>query len=167
MIKIRLKTYNFTGNAREVNKNIGNPAHIIENCAWLENTSFIDPIFTFNNIDDSLNIINENYFEIPKWGRYYFVTDIQYLEGGIIQLQGHVDVLKTFQKDIEASTQFVSRQENDYNKMIADNLIPMQSRKVTDVYPIDQNDIFTNTVGKATANSRFIVLQTMGSGGGD
>ena len=168
MIKIKLLTYNFTGNKLDVNKKIGIPAHTIENCAWLENTSFIDPIFTFNNIDDSMNIINENYFSVPKWGRYYFVTDVQYLEGGIIQLQGHCDVLNTFKEDIYASSQFVSRQEKNFNKMIADSNIPLQSKKITDGYVVGKNNIVDNSLNGSlvgTSDDRFIVLQTFGVGG--
>lgn len=164
---MRLETYNFTGNEREVNKKIGNVAHTIDNCAWLEDTSLIDPVFTLSNVPDSMDIINENYVRIPKWGRYYFVTDIQRQDGGILKLFLHCDVLRTFKNDINKSKQFVTRQEFDYNQLLADSSIPIQSKKLINVKVVGRNTIFNNNVNTATANDRFFVLQTMGAGGGD
>ena len=97
-----------------------------------ENTSVIDPIVTIQTTEDYMfgYTDNENtyhhgcnYFSIPKFNRYYFLTDVIVLETGLYEIHGHVDVLGSFKTSIREQTAIVKRQANDnaYNLYINDN----------------------------------------------
>ena len=61
-----------------------------------------------------------NYFYIAEFGRYYYMTDIISYRNDLFELHGKVDVLKTYESQIRASTGILSRQENKYNLYLDD-----------------------------------------------
>lgn len=63
---------------------------------------------------------NCNYFYIEEFGRYYYMTDIISYRNDLFELHGKVDVLKTYESQIKASTGIVSRQENKFNLYLDD-----------------------------------------------
>lgn len=44
---------------------------------------------------------NINYFYIPDFGRYYFITNIVSVRTGVVSIKGHVDVLASFAEEIK------------------------------------------------------------------
>lgn len=56
-----------------------------------------------------------NYFYIPEFSRYYFVTNITYITNSIVEISGSVDVLDSYETQIRNNTGVVQRQENIYN----------------------------------------------------
>lgn len=60
-----------------------------------------------------------NYCYIPAWGRYYFITEIT-VDGQLMTLHLHCDVLKSFSNDIKTSKATITR-SNRGNVNIADN----------------------------------------------
>lgn len=66
---------------------------------------------------------NFNYFYIPDFKRYYYVTN-QYVDlNMIIHLIGHVDVLYTYRNQIYNMVGVATRSESIYNKYLDDNMI--------------------------------------------
>lgn len=75
-------------------------------------------------------IANRNYFEIPEFGRKYFITEITSTGYGRVIVSGHVDVLSTYANDIKKLNAVIARQENRYNLYIDDNLFKIDSRTI-------------------------------------
>lgn len=75
-------------------------------------------------------IANRNYFEIPEFGRKYFITEITSKGYGMVIVSGHVDVLSTYANDIKKLNAVIARQENRYNLYIDDNLFKIDSRTI-------------------------------------
>lgn len=164
-----LYLFNMKKDKRVVDKGIKNEdGKKYEDVIFKEGTSIINPTFIISGMTIE-QIPHYNYVYYPKAARYYFINDIVMTTGKRVELNCSIDVLQSFRKDIkrEGHNQFVARQENDYNTLLADSNVPIQSKKITDVVPVGENRLFTNTAGTATANDRFFVLQTMGAGGGD
>ena len=69
-----------------------------------ENTSIINPVVTIETTAENMFGTNDshgcNYFSIPSFNRYYFLTDVVVLETGLFELYGHVDVLGSFKSSI-------------------------------------------------------------------
>lgn len=57
-----------------------------------EETSITNPVIKFEYSGD---LENCNYFYIPKFQRYYFVTDIRSIRDDMWEVSGHCDVLTT------------------------------------------------------------------------
>lgn len=57
-----------------------------------EETSLTNPVIIFEYAGD---LENCNYFYIPKFQRYYFVTDIRSIRNDMWEISGHCDVLTT------------------------------------------------------------------------
>lgn len=56
-----------------------------------------------------------NYFYIPEFSRYYFVTNITYITNGIVEITGSVDVLDSYEQAIRMNYGVIQRQENVFN----------------------------------------------------
>ena len=71
-------------------------------------------------IVEGVNLSDFNYMYIPEFHRYYFITGITSVKKGLWQIDGHCDVLETYQAQIKAQKAVVERQENDYNLYLND-----------------------------------------------
>ena len=56
-----------------------------------------------------------NYFYIPEFSRYYFVTNITYITNSIVEISGSVDVLDSYEQQIRNNTAVIQRQESLVN----------------------------------------------------
>ena len=65
-----------------------------------------------------------NYFQIPSFGRYYFVDNFTFIGNNTYQVNGSVDVMGTFRGDILSSRQWVTRAHTGYNENIVDSFFP-------------------------------------------
>lgn len=101
--------------------------------------SKVELIGTLRNPSDILNptidieadasvISGKNYFEIPEFGRKYFITEVTSLSDKIVVLHGHVDVLATYAKEIKANSGVVRRSTNMAHRYMNDNIIKVDSR---------------------------------------
>lgn len=79
-----------------------------------------------------------NYAQIPAWGRYYNITNIEY-QGSAIIIDMTVDALASYKDQIGASTQYVVRAAAEKNELIIDSLYATQTRPTV-------NSIAANTV---------------------
>lgn len=67
------------------------------------------------------DIHNYNYAYIPHFSRYYWVTDLSFMDGRWL-FSLSCDVLASFKNDIGSSEQYVLRSETDYNEKIKDTI---------------------------------------------
>lgn len=117
----------------------------------LDDTSVLTPTIEVREstiIDDLWSI---NYFYIPKFKRYYFVTDLT-ATAGMFRISGRVDVLKTYKSEINLSSQIITRQQNLQDKYLHDSMIPISDKQ--EVVETEFGETFDDT------NSLFILVTT-------
>ena len=88
---MQLKIYNNNSNTNVLNKNI-TLVNTLDFSLKIDN-SILQPVLILKNYSTG------NYCYIEKFNRYYYITDIKLLTGGLYQLQLDIDVLMTY-KDI-------------------------------------------------------------------
>lgn len=112
---------------------------------FYEESSVTDPIILLN-YDESL--FQSNYCYIPKFGRYYYIKNIDIYNGRQLRLLCHVDVLMSF--NIRSLTGVVARNEKLYNLYYADSAFKILNKKevVTKAFPngFNSNSAFVLSV---------------------
>lgn len=84
-----------------------------------------------------------NYMYIPYFGRYYFVTGRELLNGERVVFNLAVDVLESFKNDILNVSAVIDRQENKFNaymvdnEYICDNKSTVETKKFTGSFSTD------------------------------
>ena len=104
-----------------------------------------------------------NYCYIADFRRYYYIDTITCIRTGLYELQCSVDVLYTYKDKILSSEQYVSRQENDYNELLVDNMVTFDS---TYDYVISYQNIDELDYASVNSNDTSItniILCTFGS----
>lgn len=66
--------------------------------------------------------VNINYAYIPDFGRYYFVENYV-IDGDLVHIKLHVDVLYTYRNIILNSPCIAARSSSNYNVNLVDNMI--------------------------------------------
>ena len=94
---------------------------------------------------------NANYFYIPMFNRYYFVTELIGLSDNLIQISGISDVLSS--NDITKLTAIVERQEFKRNTQIIDSELISQAN----------NNFYCRRVG-TPVNSNYNIYLTVCGG---
>lgn len=101
--------YNCMDDHRKVHKTLNN-TNLIDTLSGTikDNCLISDPVI---EVAYSANLMNANYMYIPEFGRYYFIKSI---ETGMQRLfiSAHVDVLMSFEGDIDKLTCVIERQED-------------------------------------------------------
>lgn len=87
--------------------------------------SIINPVLAVQENYD--NYVNFNYFYIPKFKRYYYITNVDF-SNNIAYISGMVDVLASYRVDILNSTQYIIRSQSYWNGNIMDSLYPTDSK---------------------------------------
>lgn len=115
-------------------------------------TSVYSPTLTVNS---SSNISAANYMYIAETGKYYYITDLQWLGNSVWQVSGRVDPLYTYNTAIRGCTAWINRNENTHNDRLTDNAFPAEITKI-------DSALFTggtNWYGSEhSGGSRFIVI---------
>ena len=93
---------------------------LLENCKLLETANVVNPTVIIGGFTKMEDISDYNYCYIAQFKRYYFISDIKNLTGGRVQIDMHVDVLKTYKDSILDSQQLIIA-ENDKGKMYLSN----------------------------------------------
>jgi len=99
----------------KVNKNVGSSTSA--SGTLREPCSIIDPVILME-----ARPVGYNYMYIPDFKRYYFITDVKAVNSKLVEVTGHVDVLKTYSADIRSFSAIVQRQENTYNTYLDDGV---------------------------------------------
>lgn len=115
--------YNTNSDTRKLRKNLSSAipiSYVLKN-----NDSLLNPIIVIDSISDFSKI---NYAWIEDYKRYYFVTDIQPITGGRLQVTLRVDPLMSH-ADAIASTQAIIDRSSSYgNDYIVDGDIVLSNK---------------------------------------
>lgn len=114
-------------------------------------TSITNPTI---RIEADVSTLSEcNYFYIPQFNRYYFVTDIRSIRNGLCEIVGHCDVLTTALKkgSLSDCMGITKRQQNEWNLNINDGY-----------FKVYQNPIVTTELFPSGFNSFNYVLAVAG-----
>lgn len=84
-----------------------------------DEVDLLKPTFTI----ESINVPMFNYCYIEDFQRYYFINDIRLIRNNVYSISCSVDVLMTYKEFINTSSQYVSRQENEYNELLQDTYV--------------------------------------------
>lgn len=155
---MNIHLYNVSDPPNKVNKKLGT-AQIIENVRFKEESSLnvVTPTILLNLGSELAGLSCYNYVYIPKFARYYYITNIS-TRGGLCEIETKVDPLKSFADDIYGSEQYLVRSQKYRNRYIVDNLLPIHSQTAYEIKSSWSQDVFTR-------NCNFVILETAGKGG--
>lgn len=85
----------------------------------------INPSITFECANDK--ILKSNYVYIPAFNRYYFINSITSMRTNLWRVNLHCDVLYSFRNDVLQIKAIIDRQENNFNRYLIDNNMPLSS----------------------------------------
>ena len=130
-------------------------AHTDFTCTLKAGTSVLDPVLEVlvsgtdpNNTPVGLGY---NYAYIPKWNRYYFITDWK-ANNGLWLCYMHVDVLASYKTFISSATPYVLRAAANGNDDIVDTLYP-----ATETWEKTTTSFTTQPFDIAAAGSHYVV----------
>lgn len=99
-------------------------------CIIKDNTSIFTPTIRLNASD--INVTKGNYGYIPKFKRFYYVTDVVSVRQDVWEIALKCDVLMSFRNDIIDHKVIFNHSEKTYNLYLNDGTLQMDSRpKVT------------------------------------
>ena len=101
---------------------------VMENasCQLVEGCSALDPVV---KLSMNAAVYTANYMYIPYFGRYYYITNIEVIEGNVLRISGHVDVLKTYSSQLKNCPINTRRNENNYDMYLPDDR-PVEARYI-------------------------------------
>lgn len=141
-MKITIGTTN--SDRRVLHKNYNLPPENTYEVTVKDNCSVLNPVFilTYRN-----GVAQCNYCKCESFGRFYYIDDVVMLTGGRCEIHCSVDVLESYQSQIENLTVNVSRQADSgkRNPKISDSAKPLQVNTATDTYVFNSSP-FTNHV---------------------
>ena len=152
-VTMTIKLYKYHGDNRKIEKSL-DLVQTISNATVVETMDIINPVIILEVDQTFASVISFNYIYIQDLKRYYYVNHIEIISNGSITIQCHVDVLKTYSKDILGSTQYVKRQQHKCTVQLADSEYNIKSnRNLTiknfgDVIIQPNNDFILTTFGK-------------------
>ena len=146
--------FNFTKKPNITKRPIG--AGFEYDCIMKEKTSIINPVLTIstktpNGID--INPIIWNYCFIPDFRRYYFITNVV-ANFNLWDVYLTVDVLASFQQDIEAEEAYITRSEKLRDQFLSDSIFPAKVCVSEAVIPLDT---YNTDIQSSSSNGSFIV----------
>ena len=136
-----INLYNNTSEPEKVDKSLSSQGSLTGQLK--DSTSIINPSILCN----IGSIPTANYMYISEFHRYYYITNIESVRNGLVQLSGKCDVLMTYKSGIRGCNALVERQEHSYSPYLVDNQIPMDnkntvsSKKLKGNYGFKRNSI--------------------------
>lgn len=94
-----------------------------------------------------LKLYKLNYAYIERFNRYYFITDIKYMNDNLVELSMDVDVLMTYAGQILDSSQEIVRSESINSKNFIDTERAIQSNKILQVGNLQYLGAFPEAIG--------------------
>ena len=94
-------------------------------------TSIIKPTFILSS--DGINFKELNYLYCEDLGRYYYIDNITLLNGNLLALECHVDVLMSFASDIKNANVLVLNSETDTNNYLPSKNWRNDVRETTEI----------------------------------
>ena len=106
-------------------------------------------------------VMTYNYCYISVFDRYYYISNINVLSGGRVELICEVDVLNTYASEIKALSAILTRGSIGSPTMIIDNRLPIKQTKNVKTYEFSGGDF---NIDIATKLDNNFVLNIMGGG---
>ena len=156
---MNIQVYNITDDKRTVNKTLSSAITEYINVRLKDDCDLINPIFELSKLQDSNNHVTKiNYLYCPYFNRYYFINNVKYIKGGLIELHCHVDVLQSFKSEILSKSAYVTRQEktNDKKNYFYDSNYPIRSDVTT--YPLPLKDNNGNLAVVGSGNRYYLTV---------
>lgn len=120
-------------------------ATVLNDVELKDDTSVVNPVLLINQRTSGMPVpFDPSYFTyayIPKFGRYYFISDARWVSG-LWELYLSVDVLASFKTAIGATAAYIERSASESNGDIIDNLYPAKTNV----------NITTETIATSWAN---------------
>ena len=113
---MQIITYMNNSETIRVDKNL-TEVSTLSSVRLLENCSILNPSFVLKMPND----IFINYIYVPKFGRYYYITNLTILDNNMIKIDCSVDVLMSYKNEIKNTRQHIVRQENEFNMYLSDS----------------------------------------------
>ena len=121
---MRVKLFTTSDDSRVVHKKLTNEieisAHVIRDMDILNPS-----LLLLYNVDIPFKY---NYMFIPLTKRYYYINSAILKQGKGVEITAHVDVLKTYNTEIDSLQAYVLRQENVFNDYFPDSLANLSSK---------------------------------------
>jgi hypothetical protein len=108
----------------------------------VDKTNFLESVSTLNGyLRDKTSITNPsiiiemsefptfNYVYLPKFNRYYYVTNILSIATNLWQIDMHVDVLMSYRDEILDTECIIERNQYDYNAFLVDKDLPCEKAR--------------------------------------
>lgn len=140
--------YNNSSDNRVVHKSLS----VIASNVSIDANGQIDVTNPVIKLNMNENILLSNYMYIPKWNRYYYITEMRVLNGNQIEITGHCDVLMSFWNNFKNSLCVAQRSSSNYDEYIDDDLVIIK-----DKYRIETRKL-NGTFTPSAAGSNHYVL---------
>ena len=88
--------------------------------------SVLAPVLAITSTEE-YTLIGYNYAYIPRYKRYYWITDIKVMPNNLWWVYLSCDVLATYKTDIQNSTEYVARSASAYVGTIEDGMYPSKA----------------------------------------
>ena len=122
---LQLMLYQNSSSNSRIDKSLSH-LHTYSSLTLKEPTSIQTPTIRLSASDT--NVVKGNYAYIPKFDRFYYVTDVRSLPGGLWELDLKCDVLMSFRDEIIDNTVLFNHSEGAYNLYLNDGTLQVDSR---------------------------------------
>ena len=116
---MQIQFYNNNSDNRVVHKRITPTVSGIS----IDATGEIDVFNPTFILDRNDAILLSNYMHVPKFNRYYYITEASVLNGNQIQVFGHCDVLMSFWDAFKGSPCTANRSSSNFDDYLEDDMI--------------------------------------------
>lgn len=127
---MKISFYSVSDDRKKIRKSLSNKIGETESLRIKENTSIMNPIIDVT-AETVGNWATVNYAYIPDFGRYYFVDSVELRNDGVVSVSMTVDVLKSYEAALLATSFFIARSESINSKWYIDTERPLTNRRVT------------------------------------
>lgn len=138
--------YTTTSPQKKIYKQLDN-AHTISNVHFKDDENVVNPVLIFtysSNLDVNVGGIDRyNYAYIQQLHRYYWITSIEVLKGGMCALYLKCDVLMTYKPDL-ANTDLMISKKSSGSGLLPDKELPLYPYQALKVIKFDKDPFFDN-----------------------
>ena len=119
---VSVKLYNNKSDNRVVHKVI-TQIGTERTCQISDECNIINPRIL---LDSPGTYLGANYMYIPAFNRYYYITNINILNGNQVEIEGHCDVLMSFWNSFKNSPCTAGRSTSHYDVYIDDPMVTIK-----------------------------------------
>lgn len=129
---MKIYVYRNQSDPRKVDKNLTNETELEGN--FKNEISIYNPVVL---MEWSATASKINYFYIPLYDRYYYITEIVRVRDNIIEVHGRCDVLMSFKNEILNMTGIVKKSATSWNLYLDDGSLKVYNnpRVQTKAFP--------------------------------